>query len=109
MGIDTSGSYEEIQQKINTQKSELISQKTQMETAVGLLREMAEEIPNQRQAIAEGKKQIRDGKKQIKAGKSQLTEAKQQLTDAKSQIESGKISLSAALSDRKSTRLNSSH
>lgn len=98
MGIDTSGSYEEIQQKINTQKSELISQKTQMETAVGLLREMAEEIPNQRQAIAEGKKQIRDGKKQIKAGKSQLTEAKQQLTDAKSQIESGKISLSAALS-----------
>ena len=99
MGIDTSGSYEEIQQKINTQKSELISQKTQMETAVGLLREMAEEIPNQRQAIAEGKKQIRDGKKQIKAGKSQLTEAKQQLTDAKSQIESGKISLSAALSE----------
>ena len=99
MGIDTSGSYEEIQQKIKTQKSELISQKTQMETAVGLLREMAEEIPNQRQAIAEGKKQIRDGKKQIKAGKSQLTEAKQQLTDAKSQIESGKISLSAALSE----------
>ena len=99
MGIDTSGSSEEIQQKINTQKSELISQKTQMETAVGLLREMAEEIPNQRQAIAEGKKQIRDGKKQIKAGKSQLTEAKQQLTDAKSQIESGKISLSAALSE----------
>lgn len=99
MGIDTSGSYEEIQQKINTQKSELISQKTQMETAVGLLRETAEEIPNQRQAIAEGKKQIRDGKKQIKAGKSQLTEAKQQLTDAKSQIESGKISLSAALSE----------
>lgn len=99
MGIDTSGSYEEIQQKINTQKSELISQKTQMEMAVGLLRETAEEIPNQRQAIAEGKKQIRDGKKQIKAGKSQLTEAKQQLTDAKSQIESGKISLSAALSE----------
>lgn len=99
MGIDTSGSYEEIQQKINTQKSELISQKTQMETAVGLLREMAEEIPNQRQAIAEGKKQIRDGKKQIKAGKSQLTEAKQQLTDAKSQIASGKTSLSAALSE----------
>lgn len=99
MGIDTSGSYEEIQQKINTQKSELISQKTQMETAVGQLRETAEEIPNQRQAIAEGKKQIRDGKKQIKAGKSQLTEAKQQLTDAKSQIESGKISLSAALSE----------
>ena len=105
MGIDTSGSYEEIQQKINTQKSELISQKTQMETAVGLLREMAEEIPNQRQAIAEGKKQIRDGKKQIKAGKSQLTEAKQQLTDAKSQIESGKISLSAALSELNRNKL----
>ncbi|MEY8426921.1 efflux RND transporter permease subunit [Lachnospiraceae bacterium 46-15] len=99
MGVDTSGSYEEIQQKINSKKSELISQKTQMETAVGQLRETVEDIPNQRQAIADGKKQISDGKKQIKTGRSQLTDAKQQLTDAKSQIESGKISLSAALSE----------
>lgn len=99
MGIDTSGSYEEIQQKINSKKSELISQKTQLAATVKTLRETVEDIPKQRKEIADGKKQISAGKKQIKTGREQLTEAKKQLADAKSQIASGKTSLSAALSE----------
>lgn len=97
-GVDTSGSYSEIQQKINSKKAELISQKTQLESQIAQLQGAVDDIPKQRKAIAAGKKQLAAGKKQMKEGKAQIQAAKQQLTDAKNQIASGKTSLSAALS-----------
>lgn len=97
-GVDTSGSYSEIQQKINSKKAELISQKTQLESQIAQLQGAVDDIPKQRKTIAAGKKQLAAGKKQMKEGKAQIQAAKQQLTDAKNQIASGKTSLSAALS-----------
>lgn len=98
-GVDTSGSYSEIQEKINSRKAELISQKTQLGVQVDQLQGAVDDIPEQRKKIAEGKKQITAGKKQIKEGKLQIEEAKKQLTSAKEQISSGKASLSAALAE----------
>lgn len=97
-GVDASGSYSEIQQKINSKKAELISQKTQLESQIAQLQGAVDDIPKQRKTIAAGKKQLAAGKKQMKEGKAQIQAAKQQLTDAKNQIASGKTSLSAALS-----------
>lgn len=98
-GVDTSGSYSEIQQKINSKKAELISQKTQLESQIAQLQAAVDDIPKQKKTIADGKKQIAAGKKQMKEGKAQIETAKKQLTDAKNQIASGKTSLAAALSE----------
>ncbi|MDY4516711.1 MAG: efflux RND transporter permease subunit [Lachnospiraceae bacterium] len=106
-GVDTSGSYADIQQKINSRKAELIAQKTQLESQVSQLQAAVEDIPAQRKSIAAGKKQIAAGKKQIKEGKSQIQEAKKQLTAAKNQISSGKASLSAALSELNQKKISS--
>lgn len=97
-GVDTGGSYSEIQQKINSKKAELIAQKTQLEAQITQLQGAVDDIPKQRKTIAAGKKQIASGKKQMKEGKAQIQAVKKQLTDAKNQIASGKTSLSAALS-----------
>lgn len=98
-GVDTSGSYAGIQQKINSKKAEMIAQKTQLETQVAQLQAAVDDIPKQKKTIASGKKQIAAGKKQLKEGKPQLQEAKKQLTDAKNQIASGKTSMAAALAE----------
>lgn len=96
-GVDTDGSYSQIQERINSKKAELIAQKTQLEGQITQLQAAVDDIPTQEKKIAEGKKQIASGKKQMAEGKAQLEEVKEQLTSAKSQIASGKASLSSAL------------
>lgn len=96
-GVDTDGSYSQIQERINSKKAELIAQKTQLEGQITQLQTAVDDIPKQEKKIAEGKKQIASGKKQMAEGKAQLEEVKEQLSSAKSQIASGKASLSSAL------------
>ncbi len=105
-GVDTSGNYASIQEKLNTKKAELVAQKTQLTAQIPQLQAAVEDIPNQKKIIAAGKKQLAEGKKQMKAGKSQLEAAKKQMTETKEQIASGKVSMQAALSALNSQKIS---
>lgn len=105
-GVDTSGSYSEIQQKINSKKAELIAQKTQLEGQMTQLEAAIAAAPEQRKTIADGEKQIAAGKKQIAEGKTQIEAAREQLESARAQIESGKVSLDAALAELNSQKIS---
>lgn len=105
-GLDTAGSYGQIQERLNSKKAELISQKTQLESQITQLQAAVEDIPNQKKTIASGKKQLEAGRKQMKTGREQLNTAKTQLESAKSQIASGKTSLDAALAELNAKKIS---
>lgn len=109
-GVDTGGTYENLLQKIDTRKSELVVTKNTLTTSIGTISETLNNAEEQKKQIQEGLSQIEEGKKQIasgekeiaaakkqmESGREQLLAARSQLEGAKTQIASGKTTLSAA-------------
>lgn len=106
LGVDTTRTGEELNESIDTAKSELVSRRVQLADGISTIQKNIDDIPKQQATIEAGKKALADGKKQITEGRTQLLSAKQQLESAKSQIASGQTTAAAAMAQLNSAKIS---
>ncbi|MDO4344168.1 MAG: efflux RND transporter permease subunit [Eubacteriales bacterium] len=105
-GVDTSKEGDELNESIDTAKSELVSRRVQVEDGISQMQQTIDGMPEQMETIAAGKAAIEAGKKQISDGRAQLLGAKTQLENAKAKIASGQSSVSSAVAQLNSAKIS---
>lgn len=106
LGVDTTGSSEQITAQIDTVKTDLIARRTQLVDGIAQMQAAIDGTQEQQKTIEAGKAAIAQGKQQIAESRAQLQAAKQQLQNAKTQIASGQTGVADAVAELNRAQIN---